>query len=104
MSFQAGDVAVLKTTGEKVTVLGVTPTIPTDNRAGYFVRRPVESKENGLYHSYEQFYEFELETFEQQLDRRLNEAKYVDAAEARLREEAKAAAMAPAKTAGPFVN
>ena len=95
MSFVTGSIAVLKTTGEKVVVLNTSQVVGQPPVVS--VRRPVDTKECGLQHVENSFYEFELETFEQQLDRRLEEAKYVDAAEARLREEAKAAAMAPAK-------
>lgn len=101
MSFIVGETAVLKTTGEKVIVLG-TLTIPGQPAPTVNVRRPIATKDNGLVHVDNTFFEFELETFEQQLTREFAEAKKVDDLRNQLMAETKAADTQSSKVS--FVN
>lgn len=101
MSFKVGDVAILKTTGEKVTVLS-SMTYPNQTAASLTVRRAVATKEMGLQHVDNVFFEFELETFEDQLTREFAEAKKVDDLRSQLMADAKATAQQQAKV--PLFN
>lgn len=67
----------------------------------YSVRRPVATKDNGLQHSVETFFAFELEHFDEQLTREFADMEKVEAQRAKLLANAKAAGAAQTS---PLVN
>lgn len=95
--FNPGDLAYLKTTSEKLIILGPAE----NNEAAYDVRRPIATKDNGLQHSFETFYEFELEHFDEQLAREFADMEKVETQRAKLQSNAKAAGAAQTS---PLVN
>lgn len=97
MKFNPGDLAYLKTTSEKLIVIGPTDAIGT----GYDVRRPIATKDNGLQHGIETFFEFELEHFDEQLAREFADMEKVETQRAKLQSNAKAAGAAQTS---PLVN
>lgn len=70
MNYPQGMVLRLKTTGESVVVLG-----DGDEQDTVQVRRPFNSQANGLTHTIEEFYLFELDTVEESIRREFNEVK-----------------------------
>ena len=93
--FKPGDLAYLKTTGEKVVIIDSNAT-PNTVASRYDVRRPVATKDNGLIHSEDTFNDFELETFEEQLKREFADMEKVETYRANLN--------APAKQPSTLVN
>jgi hypothetical protein len=91
MSFKTGDIAYVKTTGEKVVVVGPAK----DNTEALNVRRPVATKDGGLQHNLEPFYTFELESFEEQLSREFADMERVESFRSKTIAEAKAANQTP---------
>jgi hypothetical protein len=102
MPFNVGDIAVLKTTGEKVIVLS-SMIYPNQTATSVTVRRAIATKDMGLAHVENVFFDFELETFETQLTREFAEAKQVDELRAKLVAETNTTNAAPAKQV-PFLN
>lgn len=96
MKFIPGALAYLKTTSEKLIILG-----PAKIADAYDVRRPIATKDSGLQHVYETFYEFELEHFDEQLAREFADMEKVETQRAKLQSNARAAA---AVQTSPLVN
>lgn len=63
-----GDILCLKTTGEKVQVIGL-------NATSVNIRRASMTEQDGLKHNNESFYEFELETLDAHAQRQIDEQK-----------------------------
>jgi hypothetical protein len=97
LKFKPGDIAYIKTTSEKLMIIGQVE--HRENR--YDVRRPIATRDNGLQHSVESFYEFELEHFDEQLAREFSDMEKVETQRAKLQSNARAAG---AVQTSPLVN
>jgi hypothetical protein len=71
---QAGEIYVVKTSGEKVIILGKNEDQPALIGDWFNVRRPVATDKDGLRHETNKFLEFELETLQEHADRQVAEA------------------------------